>query len=597
MNQHDAMIADSSSAKVVSMPQQERTALWYRSALVLLPSVALLLFALDHIWVTEDAYITFKSLENLWHGYGPNFNRGLRVESFSHPLWFVILCVLRIAGMQALPPLAAMAGIALSVLGLLAATQAARLRLERLPRLAPLGAAAIAALPPFWDFASSGLETGLTFAWIGLSSLLLTVVARKRQPSHIAALFWILGLAPLIRPDLALPSLPLLAIALLLSHSGGEGLLPSLARLLRFVLPGLAWQIFRMGYFGLTVPNTFLAKEGFLSRWDQGFVYLHDLYGLYWLYPVIALLLAAAATSAFLSAQRCSDRTTAFSSWAIPLALLIAGALHTAAVVRTGGDFMHARLLLPGLFFVLSAVAVVSLPSHRLLRLCALFGAGAWLFAVVLCIRPPHRGGISSYGIADERAWYSHSSKVVRPTTLDDYRFHHYYRVGQEMSLLAHKDVQAVYWAHIGITAAALSEEIIVIDPLALNDHIGSHIELESRGRPGHEKVVRAAWFLARYPASVGRVVKNQLGKHFAKPETPEAIAAAAAVLASPAVAELTEAVSAPLTWDLFWKNVARAARLTALRIPPDPLLARYAVLDLQSSVSAPLIVVTPLAD
>lgn len=588
MKRRKAKSEKSSSAKVVAMPQPAKAVPWYRSLLVLLPSAALLLCGLDHLWVTEDAYITFKSVDNLWNGYGANFNRGLRVESFSHPLWFVFLAAFRAFGYSALPPLAALTGVMLSVVGLLAATQAARLRLDKLPRLAPLGAIAVAALPPFWDFASSGLETGLTFFWIGSVSLLLTLVAREHQRHTISALFWTLGMAPLIRPDLALPSAPLLVLALLLSRSGGEGALPTLLRMVQVIVPGLVWQLFRMGYYGLTVPNTFLAKEGFLSRWDQGLVYLNDTYGLYWLYPIVVLLLAGSAYSSVMSAQRSQDRTTAFSSWAIPLALLLGGLLHTSAVVRTGGDFMHARLLLPGLFFMLSGAAVVSLPSTRLLRLFSVAAASAWVFAASLCIRSPHREGISSFGIADERAWYSHSSNSVRPFTLDDYRFHRYYRIGEEAALLVLKDkLKAVYWAHIGIAVTALDKDTIVIDPLALNDHIGSHIELESRGRPGHEKVVRAAWFFARYPAGVGMVVRNQLAGAFAKPETPEAIAAARIVLASPSVAELTEAVSAPLTWELFWKNVGRAPRLTALRIPADPIRARLALVDAPQPASA----------
>jgi hypothetical protein len=135
-------------------------------------------------------------------------------------------------------------------------------------------------------------------------------------------------------------------------------------------------------------------------------------------------------------------------------------------------------------------------------------------------------------------------------------------------------NLSAVYWAHIGITVSAMPAYVTVIDPLALNDHIGSHIMLSHRGRPGHEKIVRAAWFLARYPSGSGLVVRNQLDGAFEKRETPEAISAAQKVLQSPAVAELTEAVSAPLTWNLFWKNVLRAPRLTRLRIPEDPFAA-----------------------
>jgi hypothetical protein len=41
-------------------------------------------------WVGDDAYITFRALENFLHGYGPVFNVGERVQVFTHPLWFLL---------------------------------------------------------------------------------------------------------------------------------------------------------------------------------------------------------------------------------------------------------------------------------------------------------------------------------------------------------------------------------------------------------------------------------------------------------------------------------------------------------------------------
>jgi len=41
-------------------------------------------------WTSDDAIITFRSLENFLHGYGPVFNIGERVQTFTHPLWFLI---------------------------------------------------------------------------------------------------------------------------------------------------------------------------------------------------------------------------------------------------------------------------------------------------------------------------------------------------------------------------------------------------------------------------------------------------------------------------------------------------------------------------
>src|SRR6266540_4786267 len=46
---------------------------------------------LQNAWISDDAYITFRVIENFIAGYGPNFNIGERVQVFTHPLWMVLL--------------------------------------------------------------------------------------------------------------------------------------------------------------------------------------------------------------------------------------------------------------------------------------------------------------------------------------------------------------------------------------------------------------------------------------------------------------------------------------------------------------------------
>jgi len=48
------------------------------------------LVLLKTTWVSDDAYITFRSIENFIHGYGMVHNVGERVQTFTHPLWFFI---------------------------------------------------------------------------------------------------------------------------------------------------------------------------------------------------------------------------------------------------------------------------------------------------------------------------------------------------------------------------------------------------------------------------------------------------------------------------------------------------------------------------
>ena len=47
--------------------------------------------ALARAWITDDAFITFRVVEQLLAGHGPVYNVGERVQVFTHPLWFLVL--------------------------------------------------------------------------------------------------------------------------------------------------------------------------------------------------------------------------------------------------------------------------------------------------------------------------------------------------------------------------------------------------------------------------------------------------------------------------------------------------------------------------
>ena len=44
-------------------------------------------------WVAEDAFITFRAVDNLLNGYGPVWNVGERVQVYTHPLWYILLSI------------------------------------------------------------------------------------------------------------------------------------------------------------------------------------------------------------------------------------------------------------------------------------------------------------------------------------------------------------------------------------------------------------------------------------------------------------------------------------------------------------------------
>ena len=63
----------------------------------LLIAVSAFIFVfLKNAWVGEDAYIVFRSVEQLFAGNGPRWNPHERVQVFTSPLWYVVLSVFRL---------------------------------------------------------------------------------------------------------------------------------------------------------------------------------------------------------------------------------------------------------------------------------------------------------------------------------------------------------------------------------------------------------------------------------------------------------------------------------------------------------------------
>ena len=393
-----------------------------RWALLLAPAAALVLLGFQRRWTAEDSFIGFRAVDNLLAGHGPVYNLGERVEVYSSPLWIGLLAVadapfkLLQGDRHPLELLAAALGLTLSGFGLGAAAVAAR----RLWRLAgdqglffPIGALLIVAIPAAWDFITSGLETGLIYAWLGGSYLALVLElerqrgATDRPPCRWRALLF--GLGPLVRPDLAILAALFLAVQLRLARPFRWRHAAALV-LAAASLPAV-YQLFRMGYFAEVVSTTAVAKEASLADWSQGSVYFRDFIEPYALWFPLALL-----AQELLRTVAGLLRSKEVDLGAVILAPVAGGALQALFVVRVGGDFMHGRMLLPCLMAVSLPFAAVA--AARAFRLSLVV---PWALVCALGLRTPYNG-IGPRGIADERSFYVAKPPAARilsrwPTT------------------------------------------------------------------------------------------------------------------------------------------------------------------------------------
>lgn len=595
-------------------------------------------------WSNEDAFTYYRIVDNMVHGHGPVFNIGERVEAYTSPLWLGMLSLSRAAvPVVKLEWVAVMLALVLSVLGLFAACHGA-LVLSGGPRgsipTLPLGALVVASLPAFWTYATSGLETGLAFAWLGLAFWgLVRLGARDRAPipaerepsvgalatmsstrswtgriraSAPAALAVGIGLGPLVRPDLLIFSIGfLVALVALLQPRTAWGALRLVA--LAAALPA-AYELFRMGYFAALVPNTALAKEAGAVLWGRGLEYFVDFFSTYLLWIPVTALLAWSALAVRGHLRAGAPRSALLV--AVPVAC---GLLHGLYVVRLGGDYMHARLMLPSLFGLLAPVAVVA-PAR--LRSAALLGLllvpWAALCAAELRPSPTPPADPQRLQVYDKRGIYPGN-----PVTLDDYaavegkllesaavkrlgperpagrgaylrRLSEERRaivldyspapgpavppgapVGDPVPLDSVRPLEGLpanvvaFMGGIGRTGYAAGPQVRIVDMHGLADPVASRLRLSRvrRLRPGHEKMLPRAWVLARFAEPVP-------GGPSRLPVAPRRIAAARAALGCGRLGRILSATSAPLTPGRFLSNVVLAWRSRAFRLPANPVAA-----------------------
>ncbi|MDP9400328.1 MAG: hypothetical protein M3P39_05150 [Actinomycetota bacterium] len=563
-----------------------------------LPILAVLaLFAVlawNRRWVNEDGFIYFRIVDNLLAGHGPVFNVGERVETYTSPTWTALLALLAVGLPVSLPWISVFLGLVTSLAGFalaaLGALRFARTGGDTGPAL-PLGLLVVAVVPTFWDFATSGLETGLIFLWLG--GVWWGLVRSGGRGGPLLALA--VGLGPLVRPDLAVFSAGFLLLLVLSGpRSWGRA-----ARLVAWAaaIP-LAYELFRMAYFAALVPNTALAKEAGAALWGRGAGYFAAFVADYWLFVPLAALAAWGVAGL---RRRPSRERVALA--AAPVACAI---VHALFVVRLGGDYMHGRMLLPSLLGAVLPVAVVVVERRAALALAAV--VGLWALVCALFLQAPSRLIDNTEPWYDQRTTLNARQGHAHPVTLEDYaRFEASQptigwrlrdlararsavvvdyrparrRVGDRVlpwleprplprawTARAARAPVLAYTGSIGRLGYAAGSSVRIGDSLGLADPVGSRVRLiEPRTRrPGHEKEFPEAWYLARFAAG-----------NLPAARRPQ-VAAARQALACAPLRELLAATSEPLTAGRAAANLGVALRAHGLRVDPDPVVARAEV-------------------
>lgn len=376
-----------------------------RALAAILSAVLFLLFSYAFVmnaWVGDDAYITFRVVDNFLHGYGLRWNIVERVQAYTHPLWMILIgAVAQFWPDFFLMPIAV--SYLLCVAALFGVWWWGRSGAQR-----ALLVALLVSSKAFIDYTSSGLENPLSYLL-----LVLFYVPFLREGGAGGApgrgrlwyAWFIASLAFVARQDsVLLFAAPLVYLTVRAWPAWRWRVVPVL---LAGTSPAWAWEAFSLVYYGFLFPNTYYAKVGVSGLpphllTQHGLAYLRNSFH----FDAVTLVVTGAAVLAAPAARRWRFGLGAFSIL-----------LYLAYVVSVGGDFMSGRFLtLP---FLLAALLLVERVGDRwalaLVAALALAGYNVW------AERPPlkttrnyHRWSTAKHGgISDERGIWGAGASLL----------------------------------------------------------------------------------------------------------------------------------------------------------------------------------------
>jgi len=337
-------------------------------------------------WLSDDIFITFRTVLNWLHGSGAVFNIGERVQAYTHPLWFLLLS----GGTWLFGNIFYVTfglSIILSVGTLWLLLKYYAIDIPKILLLAII----LCCSKAFIDYSTSGLENVL--AYFLLTLIILSVNQIPKNIYQLSLFTLLASLLFLTRADLILLITPLIIYIcwqVRTSHIVITGLLLG-------SLPALAWLGFSTFYYGFPFPNTAYAKLGTgiptLELILQGGYYFLDSLDRD---PITLLTIFFSLIISFLYAS--------YKLKALALGIM----LYLLYILFIGGDFMSGRFFAAPL--LVATILLIHYPSSifkPIFLIVFLLIGFSPLFASNLFSNSNYKNqNVNAKGIADERAYY-----------------------------------------------------------------------------------------------------------------------------------------------------------------------------------------------
>lgn len=433
-------------------------------------------------YVNEDAYITMRTVDNFVHGYGLRWNVAERVQTFTHPLWLMLITSTYFFTREAFYTLIFLSfAISLATFYF----SAANFRRQTLGTIVALSILIFS--KAFIDFSSSGLENPLTHLLLALFLLLFLEGADENssQDRSVFLLSLTAGLATLNRMDTLLFYVPALAWIFLKNRTTR-----TFRDILLGFLPFIFWEVFSVVYYGFPFPNTAYAKLytglGRGELVETGFIYL--LNSLMW--DPITLLTVLAGTGLAFYKGSWKERVIAFGVL-----------LYILYLIWIGGDYMSGRFLSGALLagVILLGRQLTDLePTEALITFVLIVAAGFASPTPTLTSVDDSTfatGRTDPHGIYDLRSYYFQTSGLI--FAKNNYPKPNHEWVSRGLMFRESKKNYLVE-ATIGYTGYFAGPQLFIVDPLALSDPLLARLRPIPKDHwiPGHfEREVPIGYF------------------------------------------------------------------------------------------------------
>lgn len=458
--------------------------------LILLLFVTYVFLLIKTAWLCDDAYITFRTIDNFVNGYGLRWNIAERVQSFTHPLWLFLLSGIYFFSREIFI-VSLITSIVISIVTVVILTFQSSVPQEN--KLFVL--LALVFSKAFIDYSTSGLENPLT----NLLLVLFAVFYLKKEVSrkNVFLLSLLSALILINRIDSFLLIFPGFIYYVYKSKSYNN-----FSFIILGFSPFILWELFSLWYYGFPFPNTAYAK---LSHGIPQSNIFYEGLKYYW---ASFLLDPLTLSVIFLSIFLCFLKHTK------PIFALCYGTiLYLVYVVWIGGDFMAGRFFTAP--FIVSLIILINIPRNN---------SYAYLLILSIVI---FSGLFSFYNTITKTSSDTYSKSIVDERLL-------YYRFSNLLAAIEGKKMPTHNWVANGKSAKETQQKVVdiystgfygfyvgsncyIIDKLGLCDPLLSKLPCEIPWRIGHYRRKIPDGYKETLESGINQIQDPNLSKYYDK--------------------------------------------------------------------------------